>query len=189
MTRKKWQLLKRKTVYSSPFLKVFEDKVRLPSGKIIEDYTVVEKSDVVMIVATDKDNNLIAETEYKYAVNKFLFNLPAGHMNEGEDPITAATRELLEETGFGKGIFKQIGILHEYPTKDTHRVYVIRAKNVEKIQKPKLEDTEESIKIILIQLTDVKKEVFKRKYHASTVLSALVLAGLLKENKEGELHI
>jgi hypothetical protein len=48
-----WQRLDRKTVYDSKFLKVYEDRVKLPNGAEIDDYTVVEKPSIVMVVATD----------------------------------------------------------------------------------------------------------------------------------------
>src|SRR5215471_15139648 len=121
-----WQRLDRKTVYDSKFLKIYEDKVRLANGTKIDDYTVVEKPNVVMVVATDTNGDIIVLREYKYAADETMLTLPAGHKKNDEEPIAAARRELLEETGFGGGTFEVVGILRDYPTKDLHTVHVVR---------------------------------------------------------------
>ncbi|MCR4326124.1 MAG: NUDIX hydrolase [Candidatus Roizmanbacteria bacterium] len=107
-----WKLIKRNKSYSSKFVNVYEDTVQLPSGKIIENYTVVEKPSIVMIVATDAHNNLLILKEYKYAANEVLLTLPAGHLKEKEDPVEAAKRELFEETGFRGDQFEETEFLH-----------------------------------------------------------------------------
>ena len=63
-----WKLLDHKLVYNSKFLKVYEDKVRLPSGLIIDDYTVVEKPSVVMVVATTDNEKIIVLKDRKSVV-------------------------------------------------------------------------------------------------------------------------
>ncbi|MEK7077314.1 MAG: NUDIX hydrolase, partial [Patescibacteria group bacterium] len=146
-----WKRLGRKTIYDAPFLKVYEDKVQLPNGTIIEDYSLTKKPDIVIIVATDKDNKLIVGSEYKYAADKKLLNTPAGGLNIGESPIEAAKRELLEETGYGNGKFTLISELYNYPTKDLHKFYVVRAENLEVVSRLQLEETE-SFSISLVSL-------------------------------------
>ena len=75
---KSWKLIERKTVYDTKFMSLHEDVIELPNGKTIDDYSVVEFHDVVIIVATDENGNLVTMREYKYAVDETMTVLPAG---------------------------------------------------------------------------------------------------------------
>lgn len=175
---KVWKLLDRKKVYGSKFVNVYEDKVELPNGSVIDDYTVIEKPSIVMVVATDKNNNVIVLREYKYAAGETLLSLPAGHKKKDEQPIDTAKRELLEETGFSGDEFEELGVLFDYPTKDLHKVYVVRAKNV--IKRGDTEDEEtETISYQLITVDELKNQIKNKEWKGSSALASLTLSGIL----------
>jgi len=179
MKTNEWKRLNRKTIYDTPYMKVYEDTVQTPQGVIVDDYSLTKKPDVVMIVTTDTENNLIIEKEYKYAANKTFFTIPAGHMEEGESPLEAAKRELLEETGYGNGEFTLISTLYEYPTKDMHKVYVVRATNVELISEKKWDETE-SLEVYKMTIPELKAFVLTDDAWAiSSVIASFAVCGLL----------
>jgi 8-oxo-dGTP pyrophosphatase MutT (NUDIX family) len=173
-----WQRLDRKTVYDSKFLKVYEDKVRLSNGKEIDDYTVVEKPSIVMVVASDMEGNVIVLREYKYAADETMLVLPAGHKKNDEASVDAAKRELLEETGFGGGTFTEAGILRDYPTKDLHKVYVVRAEGVTRKADAQHEETE-SITYELVTPEELKQQIKDKKWKSSSALASVTLSGVL----------
>lgn len=173
-----WKRLNRKNVYDSKFLKVYEDTVELPNGVVIDDYTVIQKPSIVMVVATTKQSKVITLQEYKYAAGESLRTLPAGHIKEDEKPEEAARRELMEETGFSGNDFEEIGTLYDYPTKDLHRVYVVRATNVEKTGQERHEATE-NLSYELTTTEDLKGQIAKGEWKASSAMAALTLSGLL----------
>lgn len=175
---KPWKLISRKKVYDSKFLKVYEDAVELPNGNIIDDYTVVEKPSIVMVVATTSDDKVVVLQEYKYAAGKQLLTLPAGHIKASEKPVDAAKRELLEETGFTAKSFEEVGILHDYPTKDLHLVHVVRARNITAAGNEKHEETE-SITWHLLQSKDIKRQITSGQWQASSAVAALTCSGVL----------
>ena len=175
---KLWELLRRTKVYSSKFVNVYEDKVRLPNGEIIDDYTLVEKPNIVIIVATDNKNNIVVLEEYKYGANQVLKTLPAGHIKANETAIEAAKRELLEETGFSGNRYVEVGILYDYPSKDIHKVYVVIVENIENIQEPNHDSTEQ-INFKLIPKMLLKDQIKNREWKISSSLAALTLAGIL----------
>lgn len=176
---KNWERLGRSTIYNSKFLSVYSDKVQLPNKTIIDDYTVVKKPDGVIIVATDKENKLICFYEYKYAVDMTLLTLPAGSLDDGEDPIQTAKRELIEETGFTAESFRLVTSLFSYPSKDSHQFHVVRAENAYKIENTKHEPTENIGDILFLDKVDIKKVMEKSSWHATEIISALYVCQLL----------
>ena len=173
-----WKLLERKKVFSSRFLNVYEDHVELPNGKILDDYTVVEKPSIVMIVATDTDNKVIVLREYKHGAGEVLYTLPAGHKEKNESPINTAKRELAEETGYTGEIFEDIGILYDYPSKDIHKVYIVRAKNIVLTTVSNHEETE-SITFTALPVEKLKLQITNREWKTSSALAALAISGVL----------
>ena len=174
-----WIKNNRKVAYDSPFLKVYEDEVILPNGKSIPDYTVVEKPSITVIVATDDKNRVLLVNEYKYAANQFLWGLPAGHVKEREMPIEVAKRELLEETGMSVNLVTEKGILKEYPTKDLHIVYVVKAEGVKPEGKTNHEETETIDKMRFFTKEEILDQIHQGNILSSTTISGLVLAGVL----------
>lgn len=173
-----WKLLDRKKVFDSKFVRVYEDRVELPDHSVIDDYTVIEKGDViVMVVATDTNGNLIAIREYKHGVQKVLWSIPAGHVEKGETPIKAAKRELREETGASGGTFEEVGILYDYPSKDTHSVSVVRATGV-RIDQATAHEATESIVVEILPIETLKQQVRGKEWQLSTAIAALTIAGI-----------
>ncbi len=90
--------LSRQDVFTGKLLNVHVDQVRLPDGKTAFR-EVADHCPCVAVVALDGGNNVLAVTQYRYAFGKTLLEIPAGKLEEGEEPAVGALRELLEETG------------------------------------------------------------------------------------------
>jgi len=172
---KQWERLSRKALVDTPFLKVYEDAIRLPNGSLIADFTVVKKRDIVVIVATDENNELITFREYKYAAGKELLTLPAGQIDGNETAEAAAERELLEETGYGDGEYALVDVLNEYPTKDLHTISVVRATNVKLIKEVIHEATETIGDVELQTIDEVKQAVKNGDWKTTSAIAALAI--------------
>lgn len=165
-----WRCLARKEIYKTPFIEVFEDTVEVSAGAVIGDYSVVSLKDGVAVVATDEDDNLIVVDEYKYGANQIMRIVPCGGIDEGEDPVNAALRELKEETGYTADDAVLVGNLYEYPSKLTHTSYVVRVRNARKTHEPEREVTESIERVTLIS----KEEAL----HPGTFKNAAVVAAI-----------
>jgi ADP-ribose pyrophosphatase len=89
--------------YEGPLFRVYTDKIRENGRELTRD--VIRHNGSVVILAVDdtksiRDPMIVMERQYRHAAREFLLEVPAGKMEEGEDALAAAKRELLEETGF-----------------------------------------------------------------------------------------
>ena len=100
----KEKLLSSKVVYAGPLFRVLHDKLLEPGGKPSER-DVIRHNGSVVILAVDKskskkDPYIVMERQYRHAAQQYLWELPAGKLDAGEEPLTGAQRELEEETGY-----------------------------------------------------------------------------------------
>jgi ADP-ribose pyrophosphatase len=96
------QVLSSKIVHTAPVFQVTTDEVIEPSGvKARRD--IVRHPGSVVVLALDErksEPSVLLIRQYRYAANQELWELPAGRIDQGEDALTAAKRELAEETGY-----------------------------------------------------------------------------------------
>lgn len=96
---KKGTIKSEEMLYEGFIFDVKQRKVESPfGGELTRD--VVLKNEVVNILAIDKYRNVLVTHEFRAGVNEVTYGFPAGIIDPGEDPITAALRELQEETGY-----------------------------------------------------------------------------------------
>jgi ADP-ribose pyrophosphatase len=95
-----WQVLdERLLVDRSPYARISEQDLLLPNGQVITNFVQVDLPPYVMVLALLDDGCVPFVRQYRQAVGDFLLELPAGHVEDGEEPLVAARRELREEAG------------------------------------------------------------------------------------------
>ena len=100
-----------KLVYDGKMLKVREDTVRLPDGKTARREYVQHPGAVVIIPLLD-DDTVIMERQFRYPLGRHFYELPAGKIEQGEDPLETAKRELKEECGYTAQRWQRLTTLH-----------------------------------------------------------------------------
>lgn len=93
-----------KLAYEGSLFRVFSDEVVEPGGAKVQRDVIRHNGSVVILAVDDsksgKDPLIVIERQYRHAAGQFLYEVPAGKVDEGEDRLAAAKRELIEETGF-----------------------------------------------------------------------------------------
>ncbi|ODT68136.1 MAG: NUDIX hydrolase [Nitrosomonadales bacterium SCN 54-20] len=98
-------------VFEGDLLHVYQDHARLPDGKVkIREY-IAHPGAVVIIPLLD-NGELVLERQFRYPLHRDFYELPAGKIDSGEDPLVCAQRELLEETGYTAKNWRYLTTLH-----------------------------------------------------------------------------
>lgn len=168
----KWEVLKQEFLFKTRWLTVRKDKVRMPSGIEMDDYYVLEYPDWINVLAITEDGRFIVERQYRHGTRTVEYELCAGTLENGESPIEAAKRELLEETGYAGGEWELYCIETPNPAAMTNQNYTFLAKGVKDTGERYLERTE-NIEIHLLSYDELKKIVREGCIKQGTMLAPL----------------
>ena len=169
---KKWEILSRKLVYDgSPHMKICVDKVKLPNGKIIDDYHRIEINDAVMLLVQNNNDELLVYKEYRHGINSESLTFPAGGIENGETSIEAAKRELLEATGYEAEYFD---IINDYIVSGSYmfsKLTFIRVSGINKIKEAINKDIEDP-EITWMSKNEVKLSLKNKEFMGLTYATA-----------------
>lgn len=169
-----WQTHRKEYLLKSKWLTVRKDSVSLPSGYEIDDFYVLEYPDCVSVIAITEDGYFIMEEQYRHGLQKTCIELCAGRCEDGDTPIETAKRELLEETGYGGGIWSEFMISSPNPSSMTNICHTYLAKGVRKLSPQSLECSED----ITIHLCS--KEQVMEWLNDFSIIEGVMQASLLK---------
>ncbi len=99
----------RRTIDISPWIKIIEREVEFTDGAKPELYHAVGQQDYIAIVAMTPDGKIPIVRQYRPALERFTWELPAGLVDKGENAAETCRRELLEETGFAAKAVHDLG--------------------------------------------------------------------------------
>ena len=169
-----WQVLSTVYLYRHDWLTVRRDHVRLPSGTEIQEYFVTEFRPWVNAIAVTRDDRMVLVRQYRHGRKSIHFELPAGTTDAGEenDLEAAARRELLEETGYGGGEWSLQTVVSANPALNDNLTYTFIAKDVELIQPPNPEASED-LRVHLVPVAELADLLRRGGFIQSLHISAL----------------
>jgi 8-oxo-dGTP pyrophosphatase MutT (NUDIX family) len=180
-----WEVLSIRQVLDTPFLKIRSEEIALPNGSILSDYYIIENRGWVGIVPITEDGHFIINKQYKHGIGLAVLEFPAGGIDPHEtDPLEAAKRELMEETGYSVEP-DQIELLSRMivnPTSAVTEIWFYLARNVRKTGEKKVDPTEVIENILLTPAELVAllhSDNFRVQSHIAAAYQALERLGYL----------
>lgn len=173
-SRTKARVLSSRVVYRGPAFNVTTEQVLEPSG-VRTRRDIVQHSGSVVILAIEeggREPRLLLERQYRHAARQMLWELPAGRIDEGENGLAAAKRELLEETGYTASRWKCILRFYASPgflaeTMDLYSAHGLRRGKAQP-------EADEVIRVRIAPLSTAVGMVMK-----GTIRDAKTIAGVL----------
>jgi ADP-ribose pyrophosphatase len=168
--------------YEGPLFRVYTDKI-LENGRELTRDVIRHNGSVVILAVDDakskRDPMIVMERQYRHAAKEVLLEVPAGKMEEGEDALAAAKRELLEETGFKAKRWRKMiryfaspGFLGEFM-----QVFLAEGLTLGDAQP----EYDEQIEIEMMPLSRLLKMIDEGKIHDGKTLISVMLYTQLRE--------
>jgi ADP-ribose pyrophosphatase len=171
------RVLSSKIVFEGPVFRVLRDHLIEPGGKEgIRD--IIRHNGSAVILAVDKSKSkkdpwIVVERQYRHAANQFLWELPAGKLEAGEDALEGAKRELEEETGYQAKKWKPLVRYYASPGFLGEAMLVFLAEGL--IAGRAHPEEDENIEIRLVKLSEVLKMIDKGAILDGKTLTSVLL--------------
>ncbi|MCQ2412344.1 MAG: NUDIX hydrolase [Sphaerochaetaceae bacterium] len=159
-------------VYEGRLLKVYKDNIVLPNGhKTTREY--IKHIGAVAIVAMDDKGRVAVEHQFRYPFGCELLEIPAGKLDYvGEDPLSAAQRELREETGIVAGCYEYLGPFYPTVAYSTEVIHLYLATELS-FGERELDD-DENINVEMVDLKLLVKQILEGKVPDAKTQAALL---------------
>jgi ADP-ribose pyrophosphatase len=179
------RLLSSRVVFQGSLFRVLHDKLLEPGGKPSER-DVIRHNGSVVILAMDKSKSkknpwIVIERQYRHAANQFLWELPAGKLDAGEDPLAGAKRELAEETGYSAKKWKPLVEYYASPGFLGESMMVFLAEGL--VAGDAHPEEDEEIDFRLVKLSDLLKMIEKGAIKDGKTLTSVLLYARLNPGK------
>ena len=159
------------TIYKGKILTLNKDKVMLENGEISFREEVVHSGGVGVLCV--KDNKILVVKQFRYAYGKELLEIPAGKLEQGEDPKIAGIRELREETGIITNNLTLLNTLYPTPGYTNEIIYVYLCEEIIGETTQSLDDGE-FVDCQWIDIEIILEKIKNREIHdAKTVFAIL----------------
>jgi ADP-ribose pyrophosphatase len=144
--------------YDGKVFDVDRDRVRMPNGREVT-VDVVRHPKSVVLIPVPEPGHVILIKQFRYAVNAFLWELPAGSVDEGETPEQAATRECHEEIGRVPATVVRLGSMYPTPGYCDEEMVFFRLSNLEEAAEAAAMDEDEDIEARTFELREAREMV------------------------------
>ncbi|MET0754074.1 MAG: NUDIX hydrolase [Pyrinomonadaceae bacterium] len=174
-----WKRISSKEIVDCRVFKVRVDYCERESDGKQSTFFVTENSDWANIIALTKENEVVLIEQFRHGIEEIILEIPGGMIDAGENPETAARRELREETGFTANKFILLGKSRPNPAISDNWLYHYLALDCEKTHETTF-DEHESVVSKIVPLTEIQNLISSEKITHSMVIAAFYLFDLKK---------
>ena len=154
--------------------RVCRTKLRAPRDGAELTFDIAESADGVAVIALTDEGDLILVEQYRPAFRRTFLELPAGVVEEGEDPVEAGLRELREETGYASSRCRSLGVMVLNPSWQTTRVHVLLCEGATREGPPELDEGEDT-RVRLASPEELREAIHTGELDTAITLAALAI--------------
>jgi ADP-ribose pyrophosphatase len=143
----------RTTVYHGKVFELIRENVTLENGTTT-DVEFIEHPGATAVIPFLDDNRIVLLKQYRHALKKYIWEIPAGTLNPQEEIISCAKRELIEETGYSAGQWHKLGEITPVPGYSNERIHIFLATELQPADQNLDED-----EVIQVQAVDFLKAI------------------------------
>jgi ADP-ribose pyrophosphatase len=180
-----WKVLKSLELFKAGFFRLRTDECRLPDGRVMPKYYVIEMADWVNVVPVTSDGQVLLLKQYRHGAGMEFLEIPGGstHPGANEDPQLAGERELLEETGYQAAEWISCGFHFPNPALQNNRMHTYLALGCVKVAEPSL-DPFEDLECFTMDVREMVK-IWREGAFAHSLISASIGLTIRELEKRG----
>lgn len=163
--------LSTKRIYSGRIVTLDLCEVELPDGQH-QMREIIRHPGATALIALDNQNYILLVRQYRSASAQMMSEIPAGVLNSGEYPLTAAIRELQEETGYKPGKIESLGGFYVAPGYSTEYIHLFVASELFESRLPA--DVDEFIELDHVPLSDALAMIDRGEIQDAKTIIALL---------------
>lgn len=170
----RWERLGQTTQATTRVLDLLSVRYRHPVRGTEKDFVVVQPTDWCNVVALTPQGELVLVRQFRFGIDGFSLEIPGGIMDEGENPLETALRELREETGYVGARAQLLGSTHPNPAIQSNQCHFVLVEDA--VQSEALEwDADEEIEVLTVPVGEVLARARAGGITHALVLNALFL--------------
>jgi ADP-ribose pyrophosphatase len=163
----------RRTIHKGRVYELVSENITLENG-VTTDTEFIHHPGATAIVPMLNETQIILINQYRHALRKFIWEIPAGTLDPRETAITCARRELIEETGYSAQEFKQLAEITPVPGYSDERIYIYLATDLEPARQNL--DSDEILNVHTLKFEEALNMIRNGEIQDSKTISGLFLA-------------